>query len=204
MVLQGIMSGTLAQDIMPKSFNTLLWRVKRGITYKLILGLLSLSILVSCKKDNRDELTELNYVMDFDIQPGLNTFDTHFYVVTPISSQFETRLAAAGHTVDEVGAVEPKEGNLGSVFQDVNLDFIHRVSVYIFDPFNPADKIEFFYLDPVPFKNKTVIHLFPGIANIQEWIERGFFGVEVRLNFREVTPSLTQMRFEFDLRAMSK
>ena len=155
---------------MPTGFSALLCLVKRGITYKLIFAVLVMGILVSCKKDNREELVELNYTVDFDIQPGLNTFDTHFYVVTPLNSQYIARLDAAGHTASEVGAVEPKEGDLGSVFQDVNLDFIHRVSIYIFDPFNPADKIEFFYLDPVPFKNKTVIHLFPGIANIQEWI----------------------------------
>ena len=198
------MSRSLVQDIMPRGFIALLCRVKRGMTIKLIFALLTLCILVSCKKDSRDELTELNYYVDFDIQPGLSTFDTHIYVVTPINSQYDTRLSSAGHTTSEVGAVEPKEGDLASVFQDVNLDFIHRVSVYIFDPFNPADKIEFFYLDPVPYKNKTVIHLFPGIANVQEWIERGFFGIEVRLDFRQTSPALTQMRLEFDLRAMSK
>jgi|SRR6187551_3374301 len=174
------------------------------MTPKWIFAVLALCILVSCKKDNREELAELNYFIDFDIQPGLNTFDTHIYVVTPLNSHFVEKLNAAGRDTSEVEAVEPKEGNLGGIFQDVNIDFIHRVSVYIFDPFNPSDKIEFFYLDPVPFKNKTVIHLFPGIANVQEWIERGFFGVEVRLDFREVTPALTQMRLEFDLRAMSK
>ncbi len=193
-----------ASGIMPEPFNALLCRVKNGMTYKLLYFLLAMSILVSCKKDNREELFELNYFIDFEIPPGLNTFDTHIWTVSPLNSQFDAKLASSGHTINDVGAVEPKEGNLGSVFQDVNLNYIHRASVYIFDPFNPADKIEFFYLDPIPYKNKTVIQLFPGIANIQEWVERGFFGVEVHLDFREITPALTQMRLEFDLRTMGK
>lgn len=188
--------------IMSEPFNALLCRVKNGMTYKLLYFLLAMGVLVSCKKDNREELFELNYFIDFEIPPGLNTFDTHIWTVSPLNSQFDTKLASSGHTINEVGAVEPKEGNLGSVFQDVNLNFVHRVSVYIFDPFNPADKVEFFYLDPIPYKNKTVIQLFPGIANIRQWIESGFFGIEVHLDFREITPALTQMRLEFDLRTM--
>lgn len=189
---------------MSEPFNALLCRVKNGMTYKFLYFLLAMSILVSCKKDNREELFELNYFIDFEIPPGLNTFDTHIWTVSPLNSQFDTKLAASGHTINDVGAVEPKEGNLGSIFQDVNLNFVHRVSVYIFDPFNPADKIEFFYLDPIPYKSKTVIQLFPGIANIREWVESGFFGVEVHMDFREITPALTQMRLEFDLRTMGK
>ena len=176
--------------------------VKKGMSYKLLYFLLSMGVMVSCKKDNREELFELNYFIDFEIPPGLNTFDTHIWTVSPLNSQFDSKLASSGHVVNEVGAVEPKEGDLSSVFEDVNLNFIHRVSVYIFDPFNPANKIEFFYLDPVPFKNKTVIHLFPGISNVQEWIESGFFGVEVRIDFREITPAVTQMRLDFNLRTM--
>jgi hypothetical protein len=189
--------------IMSEAFNALLCRVKNGMTQKLLYFLLAMGVLVSCKKDNRMELFELNYFVDFEIPPGLSTIDTHIWTVSPLNSQFDSKLASSGHVATDVAAVEPKEGNLGSVFQDVNLDFIHRVSVYIFDPFHPEDKIEFFYLDPVPFKNKTVIQLFPGIANVQEWVESGFFGVEVRLDFREISPALTQMRLEFDLRAMS-
>jgi hypothetical protein len=188
---------------MSEAFNALLCRVKRRIVHKLLYFLLSMGVLVSCKKDNRDELFELNYFVDFDIPPGLSTLDTHIWTVSPLNSQFDSKLASSGHVATDVGAVEPKEGNLGSIFEDANLNFIHRVSVYIFDPFNPADKIEFFYLDPVPFKNKTVIQLFPGIADVKEWVERGFFGVEVHLDFREITPALTQMRLEFDLRTMS-
>jgi hypothetical protein len=86
----------------------------------------------------------------------------------------------------------------------VNLDFIDKVSVLIYDPFNPTNRIEFFYMDPVPFKNKTGIELFPGIADISEWMEREYFGVEIRLNYRQVTPSLIQMRLDFDVRVLGE
>lgn len=173
-------------------------RIQHWMMLCLVVGMMALS----CRKDKRQEFFELNYFVDFDILPGLSTFDTHFYLVSPLPSQLEAKLASVGRTREEVIAIEAKQAYLASIFEDANLDFIHRVSVHIFDPFNPSDKIEFFYLDPVPFRDKTVIQLFPGIADVSEWMDRDYFGVEVRLDFRQVTPSLIQMRLEFDLRAL--
>ena len=106
--------------------------------------------------------------------------------------------------MEDVIAIEAKDAVLTSTFGDVNLEFIHRISVHIFDPFDPSDKIEFFYLDPTPFRNSTSWRLFPGIADISEWIEDDFFGIEVRLDFRENSPSLIPMRLEFDIRVMGE
>ena len=164
--------------------------------------LLGLLIIISCHKDNRTELFELNHFVDFDIQPGLNTFDTHFFVIAPLASSYEDKLDASGKSPEEVIAIEAKDAYLSSLFSDVNLKFIYQISVYIFDPFNPSDKIEFFYLDPVPSRNQNSIRLFPGIADVGHWVDQEYFGIEVRLTFRDVTTSFTQMRLEFDIRAM--
>lgn len=159
-------------------------------------------VIVSCNKDNRTELFVLNHFVDFDIQPGLNTFDTHFFVIGPIKSSYTERLAASGRKQSDVISIGSKDAHLTGTFHDVNLKFIRTISVYIFDPFNQNDKIEFFYLEPVPFKNTTDIRLFPGIADISHWVNQDFFGVEVRLNFNEVTPSLIPMRLDFDIRVL--
>src|SRR5688500_17966765 len=174
----------------------------------LISGLLTLLLVglttVSCNKDNRTELFELNHFIDLSNHPGLNTFDTHFYVVSPVTSIYDNKLAAAGLTPEDVIAIEAKDAFLSSTFGDINLEFIHQISVYIFDPFNPSDKIEFFYLDPTPYRNSNSWRLFPGIADISEWVDRDYFGVEIRLTFREVSPSFIPMRLEFDLRVMGE
>lgn len=146
----------------------------------------------------------MNHHVDFTIQPGLNTIDTHVYSVYPIKSLLNDHLDTYGRTLDQVVAIDNKRAYLSSVFEDVNLDFIDRVSVLIFDPYNPTDRVEFCYLDPVPFKNKVGIELFPGIADISEWMKKEYFGVEIRLNYRQITPSLIQMRLDFDLRVLGQ
>jgi len=191
-------------SIMRTGFLTLLCHLMRTRFIHPWPLLVTLLIMVSCKKDNRQEFFELNHHIDFTIQPGLNTFDTHIYTVFPIESLLDERLDDVGRTIDEVVAIEAKEAVLSSVFQDIDLDFIDKVSVHIFDPFHPSDKTEFCYLDPIPFKDKTSIELFPGIANLQPWMENEFFGIEVRLNYRQVSPSLIQMRLVFDLRVLGE
>ncbi len=171
------------------------------LKWSCVLGLL---IVMSCGKDNKTELFELNHFVDFNIQPGLNTFDTHFFVIGPLTSIYSSKLAAFGRTQDEVSTIEAKDAFLKSTFGDINLEFIHQISVHIFDPYNPSDKIEFFYLDPTPFRDETSWRLFPGIADISKWVERDFFGIEIRLNFREITPSAIPMRLEFDMRVFGK
>jgi len=171
-----------------------------GITLVLLLGL-------SCGKDSGDELFLLKFPpppIEFEILPGLNTQDTHIYTQSPIESKYEERLDASGHTDDEVDLIQSKDAYLSSKFEDVDLDFIRRISVYIFDPSNPANKIEFFYLDPIPYKEKTSIRLFPGITDVSDWIKSGYFGVEIRLDYREVTPALIEMKLEFDLAAINE
>ncbi len=174
-----------------------------GVLISLFAGLMQLS----CKNDDRVELFELNFPpppIEFDILPGLNTFDTHIYSFSPIPTRYLERLAASGHSTEEVIAVDAKDARLSSLFGDENLNFITRVSIYIFDPFMPANKVEFLYLEPIPYKEKNSIRLFPGITDISDWIKEEYIGIEIRLNFREISPALTEMKLEFDLRALGK
>ncbi len=172
---------------------------------RILIGLLTLFSVLSCNKDSREVLFKLTYPpppISFEILPGLNTFDTHIYTISPIPSRYKETLQSYGRSDDEVVAIQAYEGILSSLFQDIDLDFIHRVSIHIFDPFDPENKIEFFYMDPVPFRDKTVVQLFPGIADISEWVKMDHFGLEIRLDFRQNSPTFFEMKFDFDLRVM--
>ena len=52
----------------------------------------------------------MTHFIDFTIQPGLNTFDTHFFVVGPVPSSFDQRLDDSGLTRDKVKTIEAKDG----------------------------------------------------------------------------------------------
>src|SRR5574338_596662 len=129
--------------------------------------------LVSCHKDNREELFVINHLVDFTIQPGLNTFDTHITDIFPIESLLDARLDETGTAPAEVHTIEPKRAMLSSVFGDINLEFIDQVSILIYNPYNHSDRVEFAYKDreQIPYSKKYSIELFPGIADVKHWME---------------------------------
>ncbi|MBK9103871.1 MAG: hypothetical protein IPL92_04735 [Saprospiraceae bacterium] len=181
--------------------------LRKVIKISVLISLVAVMMAMSCKKDDRVELFQLRYPpppIEFDILPGLNTFDTHIYTFSPLPTEYLARLVSSGYTDEDVISIEPKKAALSSLFGDEDINFISKVSIYVYDPFIPSHKVEFLYLEPVPFKSKTVIQLFPGITDITEWMKAEYFGVEIRLNFRENSPSLTEMKLEFDLRALGK
>ncbi|MDX1409929.1 MAG: hypothetical protein R3330_17390, partial [Saprospiraceae bacterium] len=141
--------------------------------------ILTMLTLAGCRNDKRVELFELNYILDFNIQAGLNTFETHFIVNPAVTSLFEDRLDAQSLTIDDVRSVEPKFAQLSTIFGDEDLDFIRRCEIRLFDPFDPDFSREVFYLDPVPTNTRKVIRPFPGLSDIKPIISETTFGVEI-------------------------
>jgi hypothetical protein len=165
---------------------------------------LAVTVIMGCRGDSRAELFEVNQVVDFTIQAGLNTADTHFYSFGTVQSEFQQELAAKGLDAKNVASVEPKFAELSTVFADEDLDFIRQFTVRLFDPFNPDYSREIFYLDPVPNNTKKVMRPFPGLSDVKDLINNPIVGVEVRVAFRWVTPRSYDMRLEFDLSAKAQ
>jgi hypothetical protein len=158
--------------------------------------------LSGCRQDQRTELFAMPYFLDFELQAGLNTFETHFYRISNIPSVFEAQLATTGRDASEITSITPRTAALSTVFGDEDLDFIRQVFVRIFDPSDPNNiNTEIFYLDPVPPNVRRTIHPFAGLADVREIATLPVFGVEVGISLWEVTPRSLDMRLEFSLSA---
>ena len=166
-----------------------------------LLVIAASTLVAGCQKDQRTEVFEVPGVMDFTIDAGLNTFDTHFYILSPYISAFPSRLEDFDLKPEDIISVEPKSAELASVFRDENLDFIERISLRLFKLDDPQFNREIFYFDPVPFQKKTVLRPFPGLSNVKEIVENQFFGIELRLDYRLVPQRSIDMRLEFLLSA---
>lgn len=170
-------------------------------SYQAIALILVASFFTGCQKDQRTEVFEIVGVMDFTIDAGLNTFDTHFYTLSPVVSDFPARLEDFNLEADDIISVEPKSAELAAIFRDENLEFIERISLRIFKIDEPQFNREIFYFDPVPFQKRTVLRPFPGLSNVKEIVENQFYGIELRLDFRIVPQRSIDMRLEFLLSA---
>lgn len=158
--------------------------------------------LTGCKTDQRTEVFEMTHVVDFELQAGLNTLETHFYRISGVQSQFQAQLDAVGREKADIISITPKYAELSTVFSDQDLDFIRQVFVHIYDPSDPQNvNTEIFYLDPVPPNVRKVIRPFPGLANVLALASEHSFGIEVGISLWEVTPRSFDMRLEFELSA---
>jgi hypothetical protein len=169
------------------------------------LGLAAIALMLSltgCKTDQRTELFEMSYLVDFELHAGLNTLETHFYRTSGIQSQFQAQLDATGRPAIDVVSITPKYAELSTVFRDEDLDFIRQVFVRIYDISDPQNiSSEIFYLDPVPPNTRKIIRPFPGLANVRDLASQPTFGIEVGISLWEVTPKSFDMRLEFELSA---
>ena len=171
--------------------------IKRNSLIMLIFAVLTLT--PGCNKDDRTELFELNHIVDFNIPPGLNTFDTHFFIIPQVNSQVDDQLQATGLSPDVIATIEPKFCRLSTIFEDEDLDFIRVVEIRVIDPFNSDFQREVFYLDPVLQNTKKVIRPFPGLADVKEILSKPSFAVEIRLLFRYPPPTSYEMRLSMEL-----
>ena len=128
---------------------------------KYVVSFIAILILgVSCKEDQGTELFVIPHVLDLEIVAGLNTLDTHIYRFYPYQSQYDNVLQGSGFTNEDVLRVVGKSAEFGSIFSDVDLDFIREISVQIFDKDDPSNKREVFFLDPVPGNAGKIIYPF--------------------------------------------
>lgn len=159
-------------------------------------------LLSGCKTDQRTELFEMPFQVDFELQAGLNTLETHFYRTSGIPSNFTQLLNETGRPASDVVSITPKYAQLSTVFGDEDLDFIRQVFVRIYDLSDPNNiNTEIFYLDPVPPNTRKTIRPFPGLANVRDIASQQTFGIEIGISLWEVTPKTFDMRLEFELSA---
>lgn len=167
----------------------------------ILLILATLLITPGCKDDQPDELFEFAHIVDFTLPAGLNTFDTHFFIIPMVNSLVDDQLAATGLNAEDIGSINPKFCRFSTVFEDADLDFIRVIEIRVVDQFDPDLRREVFYLDPVPNNTRNVIRPFPGLADVKEILSSPSFAVEVRLLFWRPPPRSYDMRMVMEFAA---
>ncbi len=164
---------------------------------KNIIIILLLSFLFSsCNKDNRQRY-EQRLNIQVDIPSGLNLIETHAFIINDIPSFYKTSLNINGYQEADVDEILASEGAFNLIFNNGGLNFIEKISIRIYEKSNPLSYREMYYFDFVPLNEDASINLFPGIANLQKYIENDNFSLEVRLKFRSYVPPGTRLSLDF-------
>ena len=162
---------------------------------------LVLTICISaCRKDNTP-IFEMDVFFDINIPAGLNTVESHFFIIEDVPTFSSTLLTANSVTKDDIGSILGAVGTVETRFSGLDLGFIQDVGVHILDQDDHTRRSEAFYIfnDFVPIGTKTEIEMIPSILDLQNLLLEETVDLEFRINLRNFLPQeidgRIQMRF---------
>ena len=160
--------------------------------------LITMTVFQSCKDEDRNALFSLFYSMDVSIPPGLNTFETHFFSVRNIPTNFVTTSTGAGVDPETVQRINTVSARLYSEFGNDNLSIVEEAIVDIYPVNNPSGIGEAAYTIHIPFDGLSSIDLIGSLNNLVDVLKEDQVTFEIQLRFRAVTQS--SMDLTFDIR----
>lgn len=141
---------------------------------------------VSCGSGG-DKLFDIEIETDFTIAPGLNTLDTHYFILRRIPTRFNNYLGSIGP--DAVGQVLPTRARLEAPFSQIDWSMVREVSIWATSINDPSLKKELFYQDRIELKEQQDLKLFSSLSEVKDIMMEEYFHLEIRFKFRTFTPT---------------
>jgi hypothetical protein len=165
-------------------------KINNKLFYSFFLLALT-SIFYSC--GTRDALFDVNAKTEIRIELGMNVVETHNFVKGSVGIPNNATISNLGLKAEDVSEILPLKAILKPKFGDeINLDFIHAVNIYIIDPVL-LKRREIFYMDFIRGGEKTEIELLPTLVNVSDLVVNDRAIIEVSIELRQFPPSSFDM-----------
>lgn len=157
------------------------------IKYKLIFTfILSAFFLGSCSKAP-NALFLMNNEARFEIQAGLGTIETHSFIIQDVPTFFDQFSGTVGADTSSIASLFSDIAYLRPRFQDVDLDFINDLRIYLRDPSDISTRKLVFYRDFIDLGFKEEILLLNSLVDVEDLMSKDRFHLEVEMNLRQNT-----------------
>ena len=153
-----------------------------------LVFLVVLTSLASLRCGSSEEpLFIIQMEADFTIRPGLNSFDTHYFVLNQVPTRIGNYL---GPGVDEatIGRILPNRAELNARFANIDWAIVQEISIWAISASNPTVRKEIFYHDRVNLNNVKELQLLSSLSEVKDILLQDRLTLEVRLNFRRTIP----------------
>ncbi|MFZ1749302.1 MAG: hypothetical protein WAU01_03890 [Saprospiraceae bacterium] len=164
--------------------------------YTLLYMLGLIIVFTSCDKETIVRY-EVPIDAEFDIPTGLNTVETHYFIIRNVPTYYKQNADIKGVDTSSIINVVASRGLVKSKFQEVDFDFVERVSIYAVSQKDPTIKREMYYLDFVPLTTRAELRMLSSTTSLRDLLKEEFIDLEVRLNVRSFTRSNIRARIEF-------
>lgn len=155
----------------------------------------------SCKDDNVP-VFEMDMFFDINIPAGLNTIESHFFIIEDVPTFAASLMSANNVGPDDIGSILGATGKVETRFSGLDLDFIQNVGVHALDQEDQTNRREAFYIfnDVIPLGTKTDIDMIPSILNLKDQLLlEETVDLEFKIDLRSFLPQeldlTVQMKF---------
>ncbi len=133
----------------------------------------------------------------FTIPSGLNTLETHYFLIRDVPTNFRNLALSNNQSIDDIECIVASRGLMRAVFNDFNYDFIERIQVYAVTKTEPIRKREMYFLDFVPFNTDNVLRMSSSTTELKDiLLENETIDLEIRLVLRNFSPGTIVTRIE--------
>ena len=143
-------------------------------------------------------LAEMPYQLQFTIPAGLSPFENWYFVIEDIPNNKNAIFSNSGLTDEDILEIRGKSANLISLFSNAEFDFIHDISIRIYND-NIDDFRELFYRTDIPLNDSGDLGLIGGETDIQRFLQESTYNIAIKIIPRASTPEVIDCRFDYVL-----
>ena len=159
--------------------------------YFLFLAFFSCLSLQSCVNDG-EVLFDIDIEADFDIAPGLNTFETFYFPINRVPTNIGAFVGSTDRAT--IAKILPSRADIRAVFAEFDWSIIQEVTIWATSVRDSERRAEIFYQDQISLNGQNELRLFSSNSEVSDILLNDAVHLEVAFRFRRVTPAQIRSR----------
>jgi hypothetical protein len=143
------------------------------------------------------ELFVIDNEIEFILPGGLNTVETHVFIIRDVPTFFDQSLEAYSIRKEDVAQIGAGRGLLTGSFINIDYDFIGEISIRALSQRDRGLTREMFYRENIPFTHDGELQLLSSISNLTDIFTDPFVDIEIRIRLRNIVPTDLQNKLIF-------
>lgn len=150
---------------------------------------------ISCT-DSTPALFNMQMELDFTIPAGLNTIDTHVFILSNVPTRVQSYLGNADR--ESISRVLANRARLTGQFTSIDYTIVDQITIDVINKDDPEDLREVFWMSPVPLNQQGDLNLFSSLSEVKELILQETADFEIAIRFRSFTSRPLESRLFMD------
>lgn len=165
--------------------------------YSLLL-LIALSFALQSCRDRTPELFQMQIEERINFNAGLNSIETHVFLLEDIPSTLKALAQQKGISIEEIASVKPATASFEGVFQEHDYSIVEEVTIDLIDPDDSSNNREVFYQELINLNHKGPLQLFGTLPDLKEILLKDTYNLEIAIRFRTPTVQTFENRLLFN------